>query len=369
MKRNNERCGEVTALKRVVVGMSGGVDSAVSAYLLKKAGYDVIGVTLRTWQAEDGTDGRCCAIDDAREAAGRLGIRFVPVNCTSLFQRYVVEPFARDYLHGLTPNPCVECNRYVKWEQLLYYAHVLQADHIATGHYASAVKLQNGRFTVRRAKYAEKDQTYMLYKLTQEQLAATLMPLGELSKSEVRQIARDAGLPVAEKPDSQEVCFVSDGSYADFIEKHSKEMLQGDGAFVDVSGNVLGKHRGIQRYTVGQRKGLGIALGYPVYVKEIRAEKNEVVLGEESSLYQSALLCKDVNLLSIPELEKGAPLSCVVKIRYQHGGQSARIEAVGNGEIRIDFHEPVRAAAPGQSAVFYDETGCVVGGGVIAAIL
>ena len=226
-------------MEKVVVGMSGGVDSAAAAYLLKKAGYDVIGVTLRTWQADDGSESRCCDIDDARSTAQQLGIRYVPVNCTADFQRFVVDPFAKEYLRGRTPNPCIICNRCVKWEKLLYYARVVGAAHIATGHYASVIKLDNGRYTVKQAAHSEKDQAYMLYRLTQEQLAATLMPLGDLSKEEVRQIAEDAGLSVASKPDSQEVCFVTDGSYADYIEKTAGDDFRGEGSFVDPSGNIL----------------------------------------------------------------------------------------------------------------------------------
>lgn len=356
-------------MEKVVVGMSGGVDSAAAAYLLKKAGYDVIGVTLRTWQADDGSESRCCDIDDARSTAQQLGIRYVPVNCTSDFQRFVVDPFAKEYLRGRTPNPCIICNRCVKWEKLLYYARVVGAAHIATGHYASVIKLDNGRYTVKQAAHSEKDQAYMLYRLTQEQLAATLMPLGDLSKEEVRQIAEDAGLSVASKPDSQEVCFVTDGSYADYIEKTAGADFRGEGSFVDPSGNILGRHKGIIYYTVGQRKGLGIALGHPVYVSEIRADSNEVVLGSEQSLYHRSLLCRDVHFMSIPDLKEGDSLRCTVKVRYRHAGQSAEIAAAENGTIKVTFDEPVRAATPGQSAVFYDDAGCVVGGGIIAQVL
>ena len=356
-------------MEKVVVGMSGGVDSAVAAYLLKQAGYEVTGVTLRIWEAEDGNESRCCDIEDARNTANRIGIKYLPVNCVHDFQKYVVEPFAADYLRGMTPNPCIECNRFVKWDKLLQYAKVTGAERIATGHYAQVVKLDNGRYTVQKALHAEKDQTYMLYKLTQEQLAATLMPLGGLSKAEVRQIALDAGLPVADKPDSQEICFVTDGSYADYIENNAGGDVPGEGFFVDADGNALGKHKGIIHYTVGQRKGLGIALGYPAYVKEIRAASNEVVIGDEGSLLSTELLCRDVNFMSIPGLETGEKLSCDVKIRYHHAGQKAEISAADGGELKVRFEEPVRAATPGQSAVFYDGEGRVIGGGIIAEVL
>ena len=352
-------------MKKVLVGMSGGVDSAAAAVILKKAGYDVVGITLRTWQSEDGLESRCCDIDDARMTAFKIGIKYFPVNCMSDFRQYVVDPFVNDYLQGMTPNPCIECNRYVKWEKLLYYARVVGADYVATGHYASVVKLDNGRYTVKKAAHSEKDQTYMLYKLTQEQLASTLMPLGDLSKSEVRRMAEDAGLPVASKPDSQEICFVTDGHYADFIEKKADAGHLAEGFFVDPSGNTLGRHKGIIHYTVGQRKGLGIALGYPVYVKEIRADRNEVVLSDEKVLYSNEILCRDVNFMSIPELKKGDIIPCTVKIRYHHGGQPAVIALTDNDRVKVSFDEPVRAATPGQSAVFYDEEDRIIGGGII----
>ena len=349
--------------------MSGGVDSAVAALLLQRSGYEVIGVTLRTWHSSDGEDSRCCEIDDARSAAMKLGIRYVPVNCLSVFEDHVVRPFVSDYLKGLTPNPCIACNRNVKWEKLCYLAKVLGADRVATGHYANVVRLPNGRYTVRQALHARKDQTYMLCALTQEQLAMTMMPLGDLSKDEVRDIARQAGLPCAQKPDSQEICFVTDGGYAEFISGHAETALPGAGAFVDPEGNVLGTHHGFFRYTVGQRRGLGLSLGQPAYVREIRREANEVVIGPEKSLYSRRIVCRDVNFMGISGLADGEQLPCTVRIRYRHPGQTARIKTSGPGRIDILFDAPVRAAAPGQWAVFYDGNGCVIGGGVIEKAL
>ena len=287
-------------MKKVIVGMSGGVDSAVAAYLLKQAGYDVVGVTLRTWAGEEGQESRCCEIDDARETARIIGIPYYPFNCISDFEKKVVQPFVQDYLHGRTPNPCVVCNREIKWERLLYHAEVLKADYVATGHYASVVRLGNGRYTVRKASHAEKDQTYMLYRLKQEQLARTLMPLGDYSKEEVRKIAREAGIRVASKPDSQEICFVTDGKYADFIVDHENGEVPGEGNYVDESGNVLGRHKGIINYTVGQRKGLGVAFGHPMYIKEIRADRNEIVLSGFEETYCKAIICRDLNFMGIP---------------------------------------------------------------------
>lgn len=351
--------------KRVIVGMSGGVDSAVAALLLKEAGYEVIGVTLRTWESDDGTESRCCEIDDARDTARQLGIAYHVFNCLSDFRRHVVSPFVDAYLHGLTPNPCVNCNRFVKWERMMYYANILGADSIATGHYASVVRLGNGRYTLQKADYAQKDQTYMLWRLTQEQLSRTLMPLGRLTKQEVRSIAEQAGLPVADKPDSQEICFVPDGSYADFIAAQAEHYKPDEGNFVDEQGKFIGRHKGVIHYTVGQRKGLGIALGEPVYVSEIRADSNEVVLGKADSLLKDEIFCRKLNFLSIVDLPAGDSIRTNIKIRYHDGGCSGTITRTGVDTVRISFDGKVRAPAPGQSAVFYDASGCILGGGEI----
>ena len=367
--------------------MSGGVDSAVTAYLLQKEGYEVCGVTLRTWAPDDGSEGKCCEIDDARRVSNALGIRFYPLNCIREFSQKVVDPFVNSYLRGETPNPCIECNRYLKWDKLLYAARVMEADYVATGHYAHVVQLENGRYTVKKAMHAAKDQTYMLYKLTQEQLAATLMPLGSYTKDQIRQIAEEASLPVAHKPDSQEICFVTDGHYADFIEDYADKKnaqapacasegfcdssapsllhVPGPGNFVDEAGNVLGTHKGITHYTIGQRKGLGIALGRPVYVKEIRPGTDEVVLSDEPALFSRIVNVRDVNFLSIPGMAPGEQLRARAKVRYHHQASPALLQMQENGCIRITFDSPVRAAAPGQSSVFYDENDCVIGGGII----
>ena len=345
--------------------MSGGVDSAVAAYLLKKMGYDVVGVTLRIWESLDGAGSRCCEIDDAANAAATIGIPYYAFNAVGEFRRHVTEPFMQDYVNGLTPNPCVECNRYVKWECMLQAASVYNADYIATGHYAQVVQLPNGRFTVAKAASAAKDQTYMVYKLTQEQLSRTLMPLGKLSKDEVRAIARAVGIEVAEKPDSQEICFVTDGHYSEYIEDNYTGEIPGEGNFVDEDGNVLGRHKGITHYTVGQRKGLGIAMGHPIFVKNIDVEKNEIVLGEEESIFKDTIYTNENNFLSIPGIEEGEEVPAVVRIRYHHAGEEAVLTKAGDDRVCITFKAPVRAATPGQSAVFYDENGYVIGGGRI----
>ena len=355
-------------MKKVIVGMSGGVDSAVAAYILKAAGFDVIGVTLRTWVSSTGEDSRCCEIDAARETAWKLNIPYHVFNCLHEFNEQITKPFVSEYLNGRTPNPCVHCNRLIKWEKMLYAADILGADYVATGHYASMVQLENGRMTVQQASSAKKDQTYMLYRLTQEQLARTIMPLGKLSKEEVRNMAEKAGLPVAKKPDSQEICFVAEGSYTDYIEENAEADIPPEGNFVDTRGKILGKHKGIIHYTPGQRKGLGIALGYPAYVKEIRSETNEVVLGKEEDLYRKEIVCDQLNFLSIPDLDPGEKIHAKVKVRYHHEGENALIEKCGFDQVHIVFDRPVRAPAPGQSAVFYDEAGRVIGGGIICTI-
>ena len=353
-------------MAKVIVGMSGGVDSAVAAYLLKQQGYEVIGVTLRTWGSdEEGEFSRCCEIDDARRSCEILGIRFHPHNCTALFKEQVVKPFVDAYLEGLTPNPCIECNRFVKWTKLMELADILQADYVATGHYSFIDKLPNGRYAVRKADQISKDQTYMLYKLTQEQLSRTLMPLGKYTKDEVRKIAEEAGLPCAHKVDSQEICFVTEGRYSDFISENTDKPLPEEGNFVDMEGNILGRHKGIHQYTVGQRKGLGIALGYPAFVTKICPEDNTVVLGSEEALMCDSFLCREVNFQAISEPTKGEKVRCLAKARYHQTERPATIEMTNEGLVKVKLDEAVKGVSPGQSAVFYDEDGHVVGGGLI----
>ena len=369
-------------MKKVLIGLSGGVDSAVAAYLLKKEGYEVCGVTLRTRKG-GGDDGDIYPeVDDARRVAEALGIRHIAPDCSEEFTKRVVDPFVQSYLRGETPNPCIECNRWLKWEKILDAAKDMGADYVATGHYAHVVRLDNGRYTVKKALHAAKDQTYMLYKLSQEQLAATLMPLGRYSKDEVRRIAEQAGIPVASKPDSQEICFVTDGRYTAFIEEYVKNKnaqalsavstaqdgllkVPGPGSYVDEQGNILGRHKGITHYTIGQRKGLGIALGRHIYVKEIHADTDEVVLSDEPALFRNTVIVRDVNFQSIPGMVPGEQLRALAKIRYHHEAAPALLEMQEDNCLRILFDKPVRAAAPGQSSVFYDENDCVIGGGII----
>ena len=351
-------------MEKVVVGLSGGVDSAVAAYLLKEQGYEVIGAMLHT----GADDSRCSEAEDARRSAEIIGIPFSEVDCGAAFDERVIRPFICDYLHGLTPNPCVVCNRAIKWDGLLAHARTLGADLIATGHYASVVRLENGRYTVQKARFAEKDQTYMLCRLSQEQLSATLMPLAAYNKQQVRSIAEKIGLSVAAKPDSQEICFIPDGDYAAYIEKHADAPIPGEGNYIDEDGNVLGKHRGIIHYTVGQRKRLGIALGRPAYIKKIIPETNEIVLGEAENLLCTSLDCRDINYQSIPTPAAGETFPCKVRVRYRHAGENARVDVREDGSVRVTFDAPVRFAAPGQTAVFYDENECVLGGGFISDV-
>ena len=355
--------------EKVVVGMSGGVDSSVAAYLLKEQGYDVIGVTMQIWEDEEQQrteeNGGCCglsAVDDARRVADRLEIPYYVMNFKQEFQEKVVDYFVEEYLAGRTPNPCIACNRYVKWEYLLNRSREIGADYIATGHYARIAKLPNGRFAIRNSVTARKDQTYALYNLTQFQLAHTLMPIGEYEKDQVRRIAQEAGLPVAAKPDSQDICFVPDGDYAAFLKKKAGERMPGEGDFVTRDGTVLGKHKGITHYTIGQRKGLGLSMGEPVFVSELRPKTNQVVVGEEPQVFKKELLCDHLNFMGMEDLEE--PRRVWAKVRYAHKGQWCRIERQGRDLIRAEFEEPVRAITPGQAVVFY-EGEYVLGGGII----
>lgn len=354
--------------EKVVVGMSGGVDSSVAAHLLKQQGYDVMGVTMQIWQDESTScqaeKGGCCglsAVEDARRVSEDLEIPYYVMNFRKEFDENVIQYFIDEYTKGRTPNPCIACNRYVKWESLLRRSLGIGADYIATGHYARIEKLENGRYALRKSATAAKDQTYALYNLTQYQLAHTLMPVGEYTKDEIRKIANEINLRVANKPDSQEICFVEDNDYAGFIERETNQKME-PGNFVDTQGNVLGRHKGIIHYTIGQRKGLNLSLGKPAFVVDIKVDTNEVVIGSNTDVFAKGLRADRVNFMTIESLNEERRV--MAKVRYNHEGAPCTIRMVEEDIVEVIFDDPQRAITPGQAVVFYDGE-YVLGGGTI----
>ncbi|MBO8141450.1 MAG: tRNA 2-thiouridine(34) synthase MnmA [Firmicutes bacterium] len=353
--------------------MSGGVDSSVAAALLVREGFDVIGITMQLWPSDlplgERSESGCCsltAVEDARRVAHRLGIPYYVVNFQEPFEEAVIERFAEEYLRGLTPNPCLVCNQAVKFGALLHKAQELDADYVATGHYARiGFDPGLGRYVVRKSADPRKDQTYTFYGQTQEQLRHTLTPCGEYTKDEIRRLAREMGLGVAAKPDSQEICFIPDNDYRRFLREYRPE-AQRPGPILDIEGRVIGQHRGIAFYTVGQRKGLGIATGEPMYVVRIDPEQNALIVGRESDVFGAALTVRDVNWVSIPGLD--GPRRVTAKIRYNGVETGAVIEPVDDSRVLLRFDEPQRAISPGQAAVFYDGD-LLLGGGIIETAL
>ncbi|MCH5195588.1 MAG: tRNA 2-thiouridine(34) synthase MnmA [Oscillospiraceae bacterium] len=353
--------------KKAVIAMSGGVDSSVAAYLMKKDGFDCIGVTMKLFHNEDievSREKTCCSLDDVNDAqrvAFAMDMPHYVFNFSDEFKEKVIDRFVSAYENGETPDPCIDCNRYLKFDKLYHRARELDCDYIVTGHYARIeLDRQSGRYLLKKAAYPEKDQSYVLYAMTQEQLAHTMFPLGNYTKPEIREIAEEQGFLNAKKHDSQDICFVPNGSYADFIEYYTKRTYPG-GDFVDTSGNVLGEHKGIIRYTIGQRKGLGISYTEPLYVLNIDKDKNTVTVGKDSELYSKRLTAGNINLISVENIDK--PMRVKAKIRYRHAEQPATVIQV-NDKLEVTFDEPQRAITRGQAVVLYDGD-TVVGGGTI----
>lgn len=356
---------------KALIAMSGGVDSSVAAYLMKKDGYECEGVTMRLYENEDLGCSRfhtCCSakdIEDASEVAFRLDMPYEVVDYTADFREHIIEKFIRIYENGGTPNPCLDCNRYMKFDKLLAEAKKRGAEYIVTGHYARITQdAETGRWQLRKAVDDTKDQSYVLYMLTQEQLAHTKFPLGEMRKTDARDVAEEHGFVNARKHDSQDICFVPDGNYSAFISQYTgKEYPEGD--FVTTDGEVLGKHKGIISYTVGQRKGLGIAYKKSLYVKEIQPKENKVILGDNEDLFRRTVILKDINLITVPELKE--PIHVSAKIRYRQKEQPATVTQLDENTLQVTFDEPQRAATIGQAGVLYDGD-LVIGGGTIMEV-
>ena len=353
----------------VLVGMSGGVDSSVAAALLVEQGHHVIGITLNVWP--EGAHGAvveredaCCAlgaVEDARRVCGQLGIPHYVVNFRETFQRYVIQNFVDEYRRGRTPNPCVRCNQFIKFDALLAKADVLGADLVATGHYARVTRAPGGRFALRRAVDQKKDQTYVLYVMTQDRLERAQFPLGGLTKEETRQRAEDLGLHVAGKPESQEICFVPTRDYRDYLREHDPTSLH-PGPIRDTNGKVIGQHQGIAYFTVGQRRGLGLSSSRPLFVTEIWPDENTLVVADEASLYRAEAWVNGTNWMSVEQLS--APMRVTAKPRYKAEEVPATIEPATEGGVHVRFDSPQRAVTPGQTIVFYDGD-TVVGGGTL----
>lgn len=356
--------------KKALIAMSGGVDSAVAAYLTQAEDFDCIGATMRLYDGKpDDLDSSCCSledVEDARSIAHKLGFPFHVFNFKADFRSHVIDKFIRCYECGLTPNPCIDCNRHLKFDLFLQQAQHLGCDYVVTGHYARIRHdATSGRYLLYRAADPAKDQSYVLYTLTQEQLAHTRFPLGELTKPQVRQIAEEKGFVNARKRDSQDICFVPDGDYVAFMERHTgKNYPAGD--YLDLSGNVVGRHKGAVCYTLGQRKGLGLAMGAPVYVCGKDMAQNTVTVGPNEALFRSSLLAEDLNWFPFSSL--AGPMDVTAKARYNQPPQPATLYPQENGSVRVQFHQPQRALTPGQAVVFYDGE-LVIGGGTITQIL
>lgn len=361
--------------KKVVVAMSGGVDSSTAAALLLEQGYEVIGITMQIWPSNQSAEeadrfGGCCslaAVEDARRVAAILGIPYYVLNFREIFARRVIDNFCQEYQAGRTPNPCIRCNQFIKFDALLKKAQGLGADFIATGHYGRIeFDEKKSRYLLKKSLDAKKDQSYVLYVMTQNQLAHTLMPLGNFTKEETRRLAARFGLPVAAKAESQEICFIPDNDYAKFLKEYPT--IAGavkPGPILDKNGHILGEHRGILFYTIGQRRGLGVATGKPLYVVAIDKERNAVIAGNKEDVYGQKLMANEVNYISLEKLT--ASIQARVKIRYNMMETPATITPLSKNQVQVKFKEPQRAITPGQAAVFYDGD-IVIGGGTICSL-
>jgi tRNA-specific 2-thiouridylase len=353
-------------MKRVVVAMSGGVDSSVCAGLLKDEGFEVIGITMQIWQRSQDWGGCCGAatIGDAQKVAYKLGIRHFVLNFRDVFREKVITNFCQEYQEGRTPNPCIRCNQYLKFDTLFKKAKQLGADYIATGHYARIeYNKETNRYLLKKGVDAQKDQSYVLYMMTQEQLSYTLMPLGNFTKDKIRKIAKEKDLPVADKAESQEICFIPDNDYGKFIQKNAYGQST-PGPIINKEGETVGKHRGIIFYTIGQRKGIGIADKRPLYVASIDREHNAIVVGNKEDVYGDELVADNVSFVYMEELK--SPIKAMAKIRYLHSAAQARVSTLDNDRIKVKFATPQWAITPGQAVVFYDDD-IVIGGGTIVA--
>lgn len=355
--------------KKVLLGMSGGVDSSVSALLLKNQGYEVIGVTLKLWESEC-EDSACCGFDatnDAKRVCDDLGIAHYTINNMEVFKKYVIDDFVENYKNTRTPNPCIECNKYLKFGTMVELAKQLGADYVATGHYAKTEYSEKyERIVLKKSSSIKKDQSYVLYSINKDIVSHILFPLeGFESKDEIRKIAMENNLKVANKPDSEDICFIPDGNYKRFLEENSN-LSPNPGNIVDRKGNVLGRHEGLYRYTIGQRKGLGISHKTPLFVLGFDKEKNELIVGEHEELFVKEIIVNDINLLAIDDIKN--PIKVNTKIRYSSKEVSSTVYKIDDNTVKIIFDEPVRGATPGQSAVFYDDD-IVVGGGKIWQIV